>query len=86
MIFSFQIVWVVWIIAYLQSFKVPNKPKAHGFRSGGGGGNNSLIITLISRDRFPVVSLVIISVATNGTMCLGVESASKNEYQGFLVG
>jgi len=37
-------------------------------------------------DRFPVVSLGIFSVATDGTMCPGVESASKNEYQGFLLG
>jgi hypothetical protein len=39
-----------------------------------------------SRDRFPVVSLGIFSVATNRTMCPGVDSASKNEYQGFLLG
>ena len=39
-----------------------------------------------SRDRFPVVSLGIFSVATDGTMCPGVDSASKNEYQGFLLG
>ena len=32
-----------------------------------------------SRDRFPVVSLGIFSVATDGTMCPGVDSASKNE-------
>ena len=25
-------------------------------------------------------------VATDGTMCSGVDSASKNEYQGFLLG
>jgi hypothetical protein len=34
-----------------------------------------------SRDRSPVVSLAIFSVATDGTMCPGVDSASKNEYQ-----
>jgi hypothetical protein len=34
-----------------------------------------------SRDRYPVVSLGIFSVATDGTMCPGVDSASKNEYQ-----
>jgi len=39
-----------------------------------------------SRDRFPVVSPGIFSVATNGPMCPGVDSASKNEYQGFLLG
>jgi hypothetical protein len=33
------------------------------------------------RDRFPVVSLGIFSVATDGTMCPGVDSAFKNEYQ-----
>ena len=39
-----------------------------------------------SRDRFPVVSLGLFSVATDGTMCPGVDSASKNEYHGFLLG
>jgi hypothetical protein len=34
-----------------------------------------------SRDRFPMVSLGIFSEATDGTMCPGVDSASKNEYQ-----
>jgi hypothetical protein len=39
------------------------------------------------RDRFPVVSLGIFSVVPNdGTMCPGVDSASGNEYQGFLLG
>jgi hypothetical protein len=33
-----------------------------------------------------VVSLGIFFVVTDGTMCLGIESASKNEYQGFIVG
>jgi hypothetical protein len=32
-----------------------------------------------SRDRFPVVAI-------DGTMCPGVDSASKNEYQGFPLG
>jgi hypothetical protein len=39
-----------------------------------------------SRDRFPVVSLGIFCIATDRTMCRGVDSASKNEYQGFLLG
>ena len=39
-----------------------------------------------SRARFPVVSLGVFSVATDRTMCSGVDSASKNEYQGFLLG
>ena len=39
-----------------------------------------------SWDRFPVVSLGIFSVASDGTMCPGIDSASKNEYQGFLLG
>jgi hypothetical protein len=39
-----------------------------------------------SWDRFPVVSLGIFSTATDRTMCPGVDSASKNEYQGFLLG
>ena len=34
-----------------------------------------------SRDRSPVVSLWIFSVATDETMCPGVNSTSKNEYQ-----
>jgi hypothetical protein len=34
-----------------------------------------------SRDQYPVVSLGIFSVATDGTMCPGVDSASKNKYQ-----
>jgi hypothetical protein len=34
-----------------------------------------------SRDRSPVVSLGIFFVASDGTMCPGVDSASKNEYQ-----
>jgi len=33
-----------------------------------------------------VVSLGIFSVAADRTMCPGVDSASKNEYQGFLLG
>ena len=39
-----------------------------------------------SRDRFPVVLLGIFSVAPDGTMCPRVDSASENEYQGFLLG
>jgi len=39
-----------------------------------------------SRDQFLVVSLGIFSVATDGRICPGVESASENEYQGFLLG
>jgi hypothetical protein len=39
-----------------------------------------------SQDRFPVVSLGIFSVATDRTMYPGVDSSSKNEYQGFLLG
>ena len=42
-----------------------------------------------SRDRFPVtvVSLGTFSVAPpDGTMCPEVDSASENEYQGFLLG
>jgi hypothetical protein len=38
-----------------------------------------------SGDRFPVMSLGIFFVATDGTMCPGVDSATKNEYQGFLL-
>ena len=34
-----------------------------------------------SRDRNPVVSLGMFSVATDGTICPGIDSASRNEYQ-----
>ena len=40
-----------------------------------------------SRDRSPVVSLGIFSVVpSDKTMCPEVDSASENEYQGFLLG
>ena len=40
-----------------------------------------------SRDRSPVVSLEIFSVVpSDKTMCSEVDSASENEYQGFLLG
>ena len=40
-----------------------------------------------SRDRIPVASVTgIFLVDTDKTMCPGVDSASKNEYQGFLLG
>jgi len=48
--------------------------------------NGTALLVGRSRDRFPVVSLGIFSVATDGTMCPGVDSASKHEYQGFLLG
>jgi len=38
-----------------------------------------------SRDRFPVVSLGIFSLATDRTMCPGFDSVSNNKYQGFLL-
>jgi hypothetical protein len=39
-----------------------------------------------SRDRVSVVSPGTFSVATDGTMCPGFDSASKNEYQGLSLG
>jgi hypothetical protein len=45
---------------------------------------SSVVVTTLvawSRDRSPVMSLGIFSEATDGTMCPGVDSASKNEYQ-----
>jgi len=56
--------------------------------------NSGIIIIIItyllfgrSRDRFPVVSLGIFSVVpSDKTMCTEVDSASENEYQGFLLG
>ena len=47
---------------------------------------NTALLVGRSRDRFPVVSLGILSVATDRTMCSDVDSASKNEYQGFILG
>jgi hypothetical protein len=47
----------------------------------------SVVFKARSRDRFPVVShWGFYSVATDGTMCPGVDSASKNEYEGFRLG
>ena len=51
-----------------------------------GGVWGSVVVKALSRDRFPVVSLGILSLTTDGTMCPGVESASENEYQGFFLG
>ena len=48
--------------------------------------NRTALLVGWSRDRFPVVSLGIFSIATDRTMCPGVNSASKTEYQGFLLG
>jgi hypothetical protein len=42
---------------------------------------NTALLVGRSRDRSPVVSLGILSEATDGTMCPAVDSASKNEYQ-----
>jgi hypothetical protein len=39
-----------------------------------------------SRDLVPVVSLGTLSVPTDGNICPGVDSASKNEYQDTLGG
>jgi len=40
-----------------------------------------------SQDRFPVVSFRISSVVSSDkTMCPEVDSASENDYQGFLLG
>ena len=50
------------------------------------GCTNKALLVGRSRDRFPVVSLGIFSVATDRIMCSGVDSASKNEYQVFLLG
>jgi hypothetical protein len=43
--------------------------------------NGTALLVGGSRGRSPVMSLGIISVATDGTMCPGVDSASKYEYQ-----
>jgi hypothetical protein len=42
--------------------------------------------TTTKKKKIPVVSLGIFSAATDGTMCPGVHSASKNEYQDFSWG
>jgi hypothetical protein len=41
----------------------------------------SALLVRRSRDRYPVVSLGTFSEVTDGTMCPGVDSASKYEYQ-----
>jgi hypothetical protein len=43
--------------------------------------NRTALLVGESRDRSPVVSLGTFSEATDGTMCPGVDSASKSEYQ-----
>ena len=48
-----------------------------GYRSGLG----TALLVGGSRDQSPVVLLGIVSEATDGTMCPGVDSSSKNEYQ-----
>jgi hypothetical protein len=54
-------------------------------RQFGGGGTVQLVGRFL--DRFPVVShWGFFSVATDGTMCPGFDSASNNEYQGFPLG
>jgi hypothetical protein len=46
-----------------------------------------VVKALRSQDRFAVVSLGIFSmVPSDKTMCPEVDSASENEYQGFLLG
>jgi hypothetical protein len=44
-------------------------------------GYGTALLVRRSRDRSPVVSLWIFSEATDGTVCPGVDSAFKNEYQ-----
>jgi hypothetical protein len=39
------------------------------------------VVVQTSKKKSPVMSLGIFSEATDGTMCPGVDSASKNEYQ-----
>jgi hypothetical protein len=47
----------------------------------------ALLLVGRSRDRLPVVSLGIFSVAPpDRTMCPEVDSGSESEYQGFLLG
>jgi hypothetical protein len=47
----------------------------------------ALLLVGRSRDRIPVASVAGTFLgATDRTMCPGVDSTSKNEYQGFLLG
>jgi hypothetical protein len=47
----------------------------------------AVLLVRRSRDRFPVVSLGIFSVVpSDKTICPEVDSASENEYHGFLLG
>ena len=55
------------------------------YQSGGVWVSTALLIGR-SWDRFPVMSVGMFSVATEGSMCPGVDSASKNDYRGFLLG
>ena len=56
---------------------IPNISWGLGWRSGKG----TALLVGRSQDRSPVVSLVIFPGATDETMCPGVDSVSKNEYQ-----
>jgi hypothetical protein len=56
-------------------------PYMHLGASGGVVVKGTALVVGGSRDRSPVVSLGILSESTDGTMCSGVDSASKNEYQ-----
>ena len=48
---------------------------------------DAALLVGLSRDRFPMVSLGIISmVPSDKTMCHVVDSALENEYQGFRLG
>ena len=85
---DFSIVFTDYIYKYL-------RPEVHliwdetslnrglGERSGEG----AALLVGRSRDRSPVMSLGIFSmVPSDKTMCPEVDSASENEYQGFLMG
>ena len=73
-------------MAEARSPKVFDKKYVSSFIPNSNNNVSTVLLVGRSRDRFPVVSLGIFSVATDGTMCPGVKSASNNEYQGFLLG
>ena len=67
----------------LELYNIYEYFRSLGWRSGYG----AALLVGRSRDRFPVVSLGIFSVAhPDRTMFHEVDSASESEYQGFLLG
>ena len=83
MVFSYRFVWLIIFTPLSRSppshnhFFLLGLNIIHSYEDG------PVVALLVGRslDRSPVMSLGIFSVATDGTMCSGIDSASKNEYQ-----